>query len=1816
MGRGPKRRRQAPSLGQAEPNAVSVDILEDFRNTARSLLQSGFSFKPKEVQSFLGTVKALALRPVPCSEVESQCVQILPVIKTALEAAAHALPVALLQGCDKRGEDAQTPSPPVEGGRRRSKKKTTSTISPEHRAELHQCLKELLSYLWGLPVYGAIITCPGMSPSVFNDDLNELVVSTLKLHTRTTLAACHGMRDHMSYNAGVLSEIVTPKELGQLHLVFTELLGAFHKCVSLYCMPESHWYQLITICAHLFTLVDPNHHMLAVATDFLVAVFNRLPDFREAVLQSLVTTAPSIPTQGKQGKRSRVAVPGGLTLSVFSVLLFRICHCAATPPNVTINDHYDKVQSLLVEAASSAAATAQALTQGILSRCLLRSESREDRNVVRTLLQDAAQASLNPLWPGGLLLVRAFCISLIRIVGQEQTASYVDATTKEACLMLLGEVGHQLFMANYLATINEFRFRDLNEPARDGTSPSDEDYRKKTCVCGKELGNTESSIACDDCCQWFHCKCVGLSFSDLPDRWTCDTCWFRKVALHLRQESNSSVEWIQRIAADESLTETMMDGDLMLLHVILAHIDSVLARSPVVYLEDFQSRKYLSTIDAKHCGHNDRKTIADRTAVLTGDHPIFARSAFLCWMGQNHIRQTAGAVRAAQGNGEGVRNDSRSESSEAPSKVAASKGKRGRKNNTVTDDSVPVDATEGSNDCAPLDLLLVFFQSEWIDGNSKFSASMENKNQWCADGPVLPLHNVHRVWRQLICKQFDKIRTLLLQGLIAHMFRCQLSSLRRAAVVALSSLIAGDPTLLRSATVVECINNLLKDRAPKVRERSLALLDRMLSKFSSSDVADWDVEAETVPEGGDGKLKKGERSPAKQIGEQDEIPPDVDAATIARDIGKGFINSICRMTNDVSAAVRTQAIRTLRRICLQQPDTEFARVALLRLLERLLCSDETSNVRDLVLDTFCLTWFDKTKPPTPQSTESFIYILTAAERMMQVAEEPFLQSVLRQRKRGTITLTEDDITTSITRWLQVLLDVFLIKKGTTNEETQRDPQLDAGCSQVNTLRALRLVGEVRPHAIAEYLCHFTPYLKSLPTDRVHCEVVSEVSGIVALSVKHIPRRAGSIKDIRLVQHDLTKLFLSRGQVMRAAITALCACVEGVTKDFTSVLEPLVIESMRTLMGIRDDLRQKGASVSTNLDVVRRKAWQIACICEFLDIEAHVMDDITTQAMEPVRQGTPMRGKSSFVTPKRAIYRSPEQSEDSSPLMKLSSLREALTPDSENFDILFLIFGVLCDLFDCVEDVDLKKFLLQCLGNFLRRQKKFVRSRRIRALFEGALTGPSVPLRIGCLQVMFQLLKKFEREAVAVGAQVDPATPPHSSHGLAEAAFNTSTSESRSERSSSRSESAVESAQPLALHLDVVLDILRDPSTQQSGESHVEYQQRQQLALSAVQVVNQLHRQGLINPGHIVAPIFSLMFSENSDVRFRAFNILRRLLDSLPDLMINKLEVCLTESFVFMLRHNKSLKLFTKMPTSLLDPISELYAERYRSRKIAREKIITCLVKLMEKSIIDSDSCLGNDVDTYKTVETLPEAGSGSMECDADPSVLVSRSKIQLLYLQFVAFVLCHLPFVFDSEVLYVIHSLANSLSLKGHVFISVDVAPQPDSQSSDAEHVSTSIYSSALSSVVSMVVRDALKQAYGITDTMCQEFNPEAPYGKERPKYTSDAMTVVPRDTIDIPDILKELATPLLEFAASDDATMLKQHVLKLLPLGGNDVSDHLTAKLSPQKSTRRRRQEPARPKRKHPKKKPRKTRQESTSEEEEVEDSDSAEDDDNCESD
>jgi hypothetical protein len=296
-------------------------------------------------------------------------------------------------------------------------------------------------------------------------------------------------------------------------------------------------------------------------------------------------------------------------------------------------------------------------------------------------------------------------------------------------------------------------------------------------------------------------------------------------------------------------------------------------------------------------------------------------------------------------------------------------------------------------------------------------------------------------------------------------------------------------------------------------------------------------------------------------------------------------------------------------------------------------------------------------------------------------------------------------------------------------------------------------------------------------------------------------------------------------------------------------------------------------------------------------------------------------------------------------------------------------------------------------------------------------------------------------------------------------------------------SAAAAAQPLGKRMIDILNIVRGakvdrplaaaangaPANQSSGEV---------LISSALDVLDQFQKQGISNPNDIVSPAFCLMFAGIPRIRRQAYQLLKvgireavrvyvgvnqRLLDicCMQDLIekrvetvVNRLDDCLKETFFFVMRRfHQNIQLYKPIQASLLEAFAQIYAERFRNKRVSMESCSNIFphegfIAFFYSFQVTRENVMKGIVRQIETLASPEGLHRFVLELDdaalPDPVAVIEKTEggeereialpkanyYVLLYLQFVSSVLTFLPYTLESEVLHAVYLINNFIGVR------------------------------------------------------------------------------------------------------------------------------------------------------------------------------------------
>lgn len=200
-----------------------------------------------------------------------------------------------------------------------------------------------------------------------------------------------------------------------------------------------------------------------------------------------------------------------------------------------------------------------------------------------------------------------------------------------------------------------------------------------------------------------------------------------------------------------------------------------------------------------------------------------------------------------------------------------------------------------------------------------------------------------------------------------------------------------------------------------------------------------------------------------------------------------------------------------------------------------------------------------------------------------------------------------------------------------------------------------------------------------------------------------------------------------------------------------------------------------------------------------------------------------------------------------------------------------------------------------------------------------------------------------------------------------------------------------------------------------------------------------------------------------------------------NLLTSRLDECMRFAFMNLLNSEKVFAGQDSMDPHHFLAMSDMYSE-IRKQKRDRERILELLVSCIANvRKADLFSKFGPEIaDNPKPIqgkltEHLPEAKNWSSKC-----------LHRFLWVQFVSCVIGSLPFLYESEVLFVIYHISRFMSLYTDACVSQYDAEKDAGEESD----NVEIFSITASSIALQCLKSNLKQEFAITTERCQAYEP------------------------------------------------------------------------------------------------------------------------------
>lgn len=521
----------------------------------------------------------------------------------------------------------------------------------------------------------------------------------------------------------------------------------------------------------------------------LAAAQNGTKASSRRTLSSKATSATGPNSLSLRDMHQSIQVPSALLLRVIQSVAFPAAswlQTHASEVSDSIDDKKGAVERMNAAYAASVA-QAKAFVTAFYSMILKKqgSADAEVKLVLGSLVQDLLLVIFLPEWPAADLVLYQVCLMLVSSLKRE------DASVDFKCSAIdqLGVIDAELYNMERETEDKPLKWQPKRAVDSQTAANPFEQGEQIACPCMNHEVQDRFMLDCDECHCWFHGDCMGVSQSNLPSVWLCDSCKIRRLLE--RQQSTTQ----KRLNMEVSKSKSSDPADL-----------------PTTS-EQLVPLACLRQIVINYLGRG----------VYSDDHLSHARACYLVTWLASDLEVARKQVQEAE--------DKRVASAPLPPAApVASKAKsksRSRSKNAAAaeaDEDAPAvlaafdpvrAATEQLDQSGNLGQLLTLSQVVAGDSDQKIHN-------------VLTTHGVLKACSHLGCRQqLVQQLSMLISHLLARIRDPQIK-IRARVTNALSAIIKAKPTVLLLPVVQRAVEAQLVDESISVREAALDLIGQYI----------------------------------------------------------------------------------------------------------------------------------------------------------------------------------------------------------------------------------------------------------------------------------------------------------------------------------------------------------------------------------------------------------------------------------------------------------------------------------------------------------------------------------------------------------------------------------------------------------------------------------------------------------------------------------------------------------------------------------------------------------------------------------------------------------------------------------------------------------------------------------------------------------------------------------------------------------------------------------------------------------------------------
>lgn len=1516
----------------------------------------------------------------------------------------------------------------------------------------------------------------------------------------------------------MLSENTKNCRLEVFNASFIGCLETIYAIIRTNSIPELISTQMIIGLLSVFSIEDSSTMMLLVV-EIVVQLFVsgslNSKEFLENSLGLIFSVMGELPQTNRAIKKARLCIEMDSYLHAYVYLLVRLVQSVCIPNGIVSNDNISSIKDSSVKSYGLARLICSQFATFFINSVISHKAKRKDSHTIAgsdiatVILTDLLKASFNPKYSICSTITHIIIVQLIKISnsslmsesGPKSQSANIDFYSRELCVNLLGASLSVIYKSVNLKLTNinspgkatkQENTSDANGPANNADA---DNQVVVDCICG---GNscpaaTQKLLKCEGCNRNFHLECIRSgAYLEIYELWKCDSCILNLINGEIK--ANFGINGEQQQKEDWEL------------------------RAILISVLDYLCRKTAMTVS-----QSSTESVASGTSRIVTDSGSSAVCSFILEM----------IAKLKLGNKEAV---------DEKEKIQTKDTKNSSKN------------TSKKGDIGQLHTLLL---TEWTSPITKVHSPLVTHSSKL---PKLLEANTIRFWNYVLARELRNIANIILHCLLSNIYNSTVISMRRVSLNSLGQIISLKPSILiTNETVLNAIILSLKDKTPKVRERALAIIEKHFSDVSFFEESDYILDGEDIRD----SFERVTKLLLEQIFRTAyDVSPLVRMASIKilraifhQDPSKFNIGTI--LLKRASAVEETQAIRKLvfdSFVSIWFHDSSRVNGQMAESLVRIINYSESDEfLRYINREQKELNCFMKGVMSILQENQSNRNMEALITRWSNILVDIFIQSDdnLSQTKLECVDSFENKT----------------INDYKSNEDAVRSNlSRDFSEARLQILKAAEVIGKFYPKSITKMYPYIVIYLKDFR--QFKSEVMIHICTVLSYILPHIGdlEAEGIELDLLKIVTSSKSPQLIRSSILCLCNLIMDNEIDLNENNalFPLILDNIRIlwEYRQKASGAEANLDLK------EVDQVRRSAWLLGCIFEYSSpkmVLALLDDKLERAKMIQTEFGISWTVESSSAekVPKSEFGEGLELEykvlESSSVVFDLLCDLYYILDWNLNKGVLFpTLIQFLTNQKQFVKTVKFNN-LIKCTitGDMcFMGEENNPNNKCLQAMSSVKSGDKNSNLCIICLQGILSLLKSYEMQAFTehktsqekdLDSSKRAATAGDTTSQFYDElnqsedifsgnsnAFSTPNTNKRTSMQSEKNElgssvcsssysnmdnlssvrtsvfgsvinktTSASAAQPIASNLDLLLNLFQETTGFQE-EGRFSNKQKQLASSLILCIIEQLNKQGLVNPTSIIPQVSGLLFSSNREVSYKSYQIISSLFERFPNLIINKYKEISVYGFLFCVSNFPGLlgayhskndpenvsrsvisndiaeeKIYSKSRFEVIETIFEfftrIYSERCRNKKIFRESIIRGCCKQLE-ILMSSD-------------ETEVLLGKLRAHLNLENKVLL------VLYMEFISYLFLAMPYLYESEILLVLFCL-------GEICVACSQNLSHDSEHPSQTDAEQHTFSCAILATVCTTIQQILKEEYTISENQISSFNPYNSINKEKPKYS------------------------------------------------------------------------------------------------------------------